>query len=302
MLTFWILFNVGVLILLALDLFVFHRQSHDVKMREAIYMSIFWITISLLFNVFLWYWQGGEYALNFLTGYIIEKALSVDNLFVFYLIFHSLHVPNHLVHRVLFWGVLGAIIMRALFIVGGVALIQNFHWILYILGAFLIFTGIKIGLGKGKKVDPQHNPLLLLLRRFVPITHDYREDHFFVRDRGKLFATPLFVALIAVETTDVIFAVDSIPAIMGITTDPLIIYTSNILAILGLRSLYFVLKNVLTLFYYLHYALAFILVFIGCKMLLSDVVQIPIFLSLGIVLGALIIAILASVKVQVGRR
>lgn len=291
----WIFFNLGILFLIFIDLFTFHRKAHTIKIHEALWASLFWITLALFFNYFIYVTRGSHDALNFFTGYIVEKSLSVDNLFVFILIFSYFKVPSHLHHKVLFWGILGAIIMRAFFILFGIALVSKFHWIFYVFGAFLLYTGFKLGFEKEKKIDPESNFLIQLFSRWIPITHEYVNDKFFVWKKSKLFATPLCVALITIETTDLIFAVDSIPAILGITFDPFIAYTSNILAILGLRSLYFVLASLIDLFRYLKYGLAAILIFIGVKMLISGWIEIPIFLSLGLILFILIITILFSI-------
>lgn len=292
---FWVIFNAVIVVLLLGDLFLFHRKSHEIKVKEALWMSAFWIGLAFLFNIFIYQTRGIDPALNFLTGYLVEKALSVDNLFVFLLIFTYFKVPKDYTHKVLFWGILGAIVMRAAFILAGIALVEQFHWILYIFGAFLIYTGIKLGLEKDKEINPEDNPIVKFARRFFPVTKDYDADNFFVVKAGKFFATPLFIVLVAIETTDVIFALDSIPAVIGITTDPFIVYTSNILAILGLRSLYFALSHLMTLFHYLHYGLAFILVFIGVKMLIAGFIDIPIFVSLSVILFALLMTILASI-------
>lgn len=291
---FWI-FNIIIAILLSLELFVFHRKSHVVKVREALWMTAFWIAIAITFNVFVYYIRGTEDALNFLTGYLVEKALSVDNLFVFFLIFSYFRVPDHLLHTVLFWGIFGAIVMRAIFILFGIALVQNFHWVIYLFGGFLVITGIKLAMEKDKEIHPESNIIIRLFQRFFPVTPHFFEDKFFIKQNGRYLATPLFLVLIAIETTDVIFAIDSIPAIIGITEDPFIVYTSNILAILGLRSLYFALSHVLTLFHYLHYGLAFILVFIGIKMLISGYITIPVTVSLGTVVSILLFSIVASI-------
>jgi tellurite resistance protein TerC len=291
---FWI-FNLIIAILLSLDLFVFHRKSHVVKVKEALWMTAFWIAIAIAFNVFVYYIRGTEDALNFLTGYLVEKALSVDNLFVFLLIFSYFRVPDHLLHKVLFWGIFGAIVMRAIFILFGIALVQNFHWVIYLFGVFLVITGIKLAMEKDKEIHPESNIIIRLFQRFFPLTPHFFEDKFFIKQNGRYLATPLFLVLIAIETTDVIFAIDSIPAIIGITNDPFIVYTSNILAILGLRSLYFALSHVLKLFHYLHYGLAFILVFIGIKMLISGYITIPVTVSLGTVVSILFFSIVASI-------
>lgn len=290
----WVLFGVVVLGLLALDLGVFHRKSHTVKMREALVWSAIWILLALIFNVFVHYARGPVPAMEFLTGYLVEKALSVDNLFIFLLIFSYFRVPREYQHKVLFWGILGALIIRAIFIVAGIALIQMFHWVIYVFGVFLIVTGIKMVTSKDEEIHPERNPVLRLFRRIMPVTEHYEKDRFFVRRDARLFATPLFVVLLMVETTDVIFAVDSIPAILGITTDPFIVYTSNVFAILGLRSIYFALAGLMQLFYYLKYGLCAILIFVGAKMLVADFHEIPVIVALGVIVGVLTISILTS--------
>jgi len=279
----WVGFNVFVLLMLALDLGVFHRNSHEVKFKEAITWSAVWIILALIFNAGIWYYFGDIKAVEFLTGYIVEKSLSVDNIFVFVLIFGSFQVPAAYQHRVLFWGVFGALIMRAIFIFAGVSLIVKFHWIIYLFGAFLILTGIKIARDKGTKINIENNSLLNLIRKYIPVTSDYHSSNFLVKLNSKWHATPLLLVLILVETTDLIFAVDSIPAILSITTDPFIVYTSNVFAIMGLRSLYFALAGSLKYFTYLHYGLALILVFVGTKMLITDFYKIDPFISLGII-------------------
>lgn len=291
----WVLFGTVVVGLLALDLGVFHRKSHAVKIREALIWSAVWISLALAFNVFVYFTRGQTAGLEFLTGYLIEEALSVDNLFVFLLIFSYFRVPAAFQHKVLFWGIAGALVMRAAFIVAGIALIEKFHWIIYLFGAFLIITGIKMISEQDKEIHPEKNPVLRLFRRMMPVTEGYEGDHFFVRRAGRLFATPLFVVLLMVETTDVIFAVDSIPAILAITRDPFIVYTSNVFAILGLRSIYFALAGLMQLFHYLNYGLCFILVFVGVKMLISDFYKIPIVIALGTIVLLLGGSILASI-------
>ena len=279
----WIGFNLFVLVMLALDLGVFHRKAHEVKFREAITWSAIWIALALLFNAGVWIYFGEIKAIEFLTGYIVEKSLSVDNIFVFVLIFTSFQVPAIYQHRVLFWGVLGALVMRIIFILAGVTLITKFHWIIYVFGVFLILTGIKIARDKGTKINIANSPVLKFIRRFIPVTTNYVESKFVVKLDNKWHATPLFLVLILVETTDLIFAVDSIPAILAITSDPFIVYTSNVFAILGLRSLYFALAGSLKYFTYLHYGLALILVFVGIKMLISDFYKLNPFVSLAII-------------------
>jgi tellurite resistance protein TerC len=283
-----------VLGMLALDLGVFHRDPHEVGVKEAMIWSGVWIALALLFNLGLYYLRGPKPALEFLTGYLIEKSLSLDNIFVFLLIFTYFRVPLRYQHRALFWGVLGALVMRAILIAFGISLIQRFHWVIYVFGAFLILTGVKMALEKDKAINPERNPALRLFRRFAPVTDDYRDGKFFVKQGGRRLATPLLIALLVIETTDLVFAVDSIPAILAITPDPFIIYTSNVFAILGLRALYFALAGVMKSFHYLHYGLSAILVFVGAKMLLADFYKIPIGAALSVVAGILIISVIAS--------
>jgi len=261
-LLFWILFNLFVLVMLVLDLGVFHRRTHVVKFREALLWSAMWIALAAMFAVIVYFWHGRGPALEFVTGYVIELSLSVDNLFVFLLIFRYFQVPTVHQHKVLFWGILGALIMRAVFILAGVGLIRQFHWIIYIFGALLVYSGIKLFRQENAEIHPEKNPLLRLFRRWIPVTKDYEEAKFFVRRPG-LYATPLFIVLLVVETTDVLFAVDSIPAILAITLDAFIVYTSNVFAILGLRSMYFALAGMMELFHYLHYGLSLVLIFVG---------------------------------------
>lgn len=306
--TFWILFNGLVLGLLALDLGVFHKNAHEVKFKEAIGWSVFWIALALLFNTALYYfWDsiapGSAYsnkdaALAFFTGYLIEKSLSIDNLFVIMLIFSYFAVPSLYQHRVLFWGIIGALIFRAIFIFAGVALIEKFAWMAVVFGGFLILTGLKMAFQKNTKIEPDKNPVVALFRRFVPVTKEFHGGKFFTRIEGdkRLWATPLFVALLMVEVTDIIFAVDSIPAILAVTREPFLVFTANVFAILGLRSLYFALAGFLTKFYYLHYGLAAILVFVGGKMLYTHFVgdKFPTEWSLGVIAGILTVSVVAS--------
>jgi len=293
-LTFWILFNLFVLVMLVLDLGVFHRRTHVVKFREALLWSAMWIALAAIFAVIVYFWHGRGSALEFVTGYVIELSLSVDNLFVFLLIFRYFQVPTVHQHKVLFWGILGALVMRAIFILAGVGLIRQFHWIIYIFGALLVYSGIKLFRQENAEIHPEKNPLLRLFRRWIPVTNDYEGAKFFVRRPG-LYATPLFIVLLVVETTDVLFAVDSIPAILAITLDAFIVYTSNVFAILGLRSMYFALAGMMELFHYLHYGLSLVLIFVGGKMLVSHYYQVPTELALGIVAGILIISVVASI-------
>ncbi len=290
----WGSFNLFVLVMLALDLFVFHRKHREIKVKEALLWSAFWIALALVFNAGIYFYQGPQPALEFLTGYLIEEALSIDNLFVFILIFSYFKVPKQYHHEVLFWGILGVLVMRAIAILGGVALIKNFHAIIYIFGAFLIFTGIKMALEKDKEIHPEKNIILKLFRKIMPVTPDFVGGKFFVIQEGRKFATPLFIVLLVVETTDLVFAVDSIPAVLAVTQDPFIVYTSNVFAILGLRSLYFALAGTIHLFHYLHYGLSGILVFIGGKMLASDIFPIPIGLSLSFIAVVLVGSVAAS--------
>ncbi|MFB3785919.1 MAG: TerC family protein [bacterium] len=290
----WTGFNAFVLAMLALDLGIFHRQAHTVSFQEAIAWSIVWVALALLFNLGIYFWSGPQRAVEFLTGYLIEKSLSVDNIFVFLMIFTYFRVPGQYQHKVLFWGILGALVMRAVFIFAGVALIKQLHWIIYVFGAFLVYTGVKMVSEHGKEIHPERNPVLRMFRRFMPVTADYVEDRFFVVKDGVRHATPLFIVLLVVETTDVIFAVDSIPAILAITLDTFIVYSSNVFAILGLRALYFALAGLIRLFQYLHYGLSGILIFVGTKMLISDYYKIPIGISLGIVAGFIVLSVLAS--------
>jgi tellurite resistance protein TerC len=296
----WIGFNLFVLAMLALDLGVFHREAHEVSTREAAGWSIFWILLALTFNAGLAYFRGSQAGLEFLTGYLIEKALSVDNIFVFVLIFSYFQVPARYQHRVLFWGILGALLMRGAMIAAGAYLIYQFHWIIYVFGAFLVFTGIRMATQTEHAIEPESNPVIRLVRRFIPVTNVYHGQKFFVQEpsgpgnRLRRVATPLFVVLVLVETTDLIFAVDSIPAIFAVTQDPFLVYTSNVFAILGLRALYFLLAGVITKFHFLKLGLSVVLIFVGAKMLLTDIYKVPIVLSLGIIATILAVSIIAS--------
>jgi len=290
----WGIFFALVFGMLALDLGVFHRREHRVELREAVFWSIFWTILALVFNAWV-YWRGGpQPGLEFLTGYIIERSLSFDNIFVFIVIFNYFAVPAEYQHRVLFWGILGALISRGIFIGMGTALLSRFEWLILVFGAFLVYTGIKILLQKETEVHPEKNPVVRLFQRFVPLTNRYHGKRFFIREGGRLLATPLMLVLVVVEATDVVFAVDSIPAVFGVTRDPFIVFTSNICAILGLRALYFLLAGLMHKFQYLGVGLGLVLVFIGAKMLLHDWVPIPTEWSLGIVMAILTIAIVVS--------
>ncbi|HEX8505949.1 MAG TPA: TerC family protein [Hymenobacter sp.] len=293
---FWLVFNAFVIGLLLLDLLVFNRKAHEIKLREALGWSVFWVALSLCFNVVVYRTMGREAGLQWLTGYLVEKALSVDNLFVFLLIFNYFKVPGQYQHRILFWGVLGALVLRAVFILVGGALLAKFHFLIYLLGAFLVYTGIRMGLSAGEpEIDPENNPVVRFLSRHLPITRQLDGGKFFIKKDGLRFATPLFVVLVMVETTDVVFAADSIPAILAITRDTFVVFTSNVFALLGLRAMYFALASMMRLFHYLHYGLSLILVFIGTKILLENVFPIPMPWALGVVGGLLLLSIVASV-------
>ena len=291
----WVGFNIFVLAMLALDLGVFHRKAHALSLKEASIWSVVWITLAMVFNAGLYLFAGPEPALQFFTGYLIEKSLSVDNIFIFVLLFTFFKVPAAYQHRVLYWGILGALIMRGTLIAVGVALIESFHWIIYLFGAFLIFTGIRMGFHKEIEVHPENDLLLKFIRRFVPVTENYEHDRFFVRRAGQVMVTPLLLVLLVIDTTDLIFAVDSIPAIFAVSRDPFIVYTSNVFAILGLRSLYFVFANVMGKFYYLKLALAVVLSYVGVKMMLTDIYHIPTALSLAVIAVVLAVAVVASI-------
>jgi tellurite resistance protein TerC len=290
----WLGFVGFVLAMLALDLGIFHRKAHAVTLREATGWSVVWISLALLFNAGIYHWFGPQRGLEFLTGYLIEKALAVDNIFVFYAIFAYFAVPAAYQHRVLFWGILGALVMRAIFIFVGAALIREFHWIMYVFGAILIVTAVKLLLLKDEGLDAEKNPIYRLLRRLIPSVPEYHGSRFTIVKAGKRYATPLLMVLLLIEWTDLVFAVDSIPAIFAVTSDPFIVFTSNIFAILGLRSLFFLLAGVLGKFYLLKPSLAFVLAFVGAKMLLVDVYKIPIGVSLGVIAALIAVGILGS--------
>ena len=297
MLLFWILFNLFALGMLVIDLRVFHRPGHFVRFREALGWSAMYVALAGAFALLLLYWQGHQASLEFVTGYVLELSLSVDNLFVFLLIFNYFAVPEEQQHRVLFWGIMGALILRGAFIGAGVELIARFHWLLYGFGALLVYSGIRLFLTGDRKVQPEKNPVVKVARRFMPVTREYSDGKFFVRnaaENGRRYATPLLIVLLVIETTDVLFAVDSIPAILAITLKAFIVYTSNVFAILGLRSLYFAVAGLMKIFRFLHYGLAIILVFVGVKMVLQDHVEIPIAITLATVGAVLLISVGAS--------
>jgi tellurite resistance protein TerC len=291
----WIAFNLFVLLLLALDLGVFHRRARVVSLREAAGWSVFWVALSLLFNLGILFWYGRAPTLEFFGGYLIEKSLSVDNVFVFVLLFQAFAVEPRYQHRVLMWGILGALVMRGIMIGAGVALIHRFEWILYLFGAFLVFAGARMMFRKEKEVHPERSPVLRWVRKIIPVTKAFEGQHLFVREAGHLIATPLFLALLVIEAADLAFAVDSIPAVFGVTRDPFIVYTSNVFAILGLRAFYFLLAGVLPYFRYLGQGLSVVLMFIGAKMLAAHLLEISTPLTLAVVAGILIVAVAASI-------
>ncbi|MGE0171705.1 MAG: TerC family protein [Oligoflexales bacterium] len=291
----WIGFHVFLIIALVIDLGVFHKDAHEIKFREALGWSAVWLSMALVFNLGIFYFRGKEPALEFLMGYVIEWSLSVDNLFVFLTIFSAFAVPLKLQHKVLFWGILGALVMRATFIFAGITLLKHFHWLMYVFGGFLLITGIKLVFSEEKEQDPKNHWLVRFAKKRLPFTDSYQNSKFFVRENSRLLATPLFLVLLIVEATDLVFAADSIPAILAITKDSFIVYTSNVFAILGLRSLYFALAGMMSLFHYLRYGLAGVLVFVGIKLCVSEFYEIPIFLSLGVIITFLGGAILLSV-------
>lgn len=290
----WLGFVAFVIAMLAVDLGLFHRKAHVVTTREALAWSSVWIGLALLFNLGVWKWFGAQRGLEFLTGYLIEKSLSIDNIFVFVVIFAALRVPSLYQHRVLFWGILSALVLRAGMIFGGTALLARFHWLIYVFGAFLVFTGVKLFAQRGQEVSPKDGAVLRLAKRLIPSTERYDGDRFFTLEGGRRVATPLFMALLLVEATDVVFAVDSIPAIFAVTQDPFIVFTSNIFAILGLRSLFFLLSGVVDKFRYLKVGLAVVLVFVGVKMAMVDLYKIPPLASLSVISSVLLVSVLAS--------
>jgi len=293
---FWIGFNIFIVAMLLLDLKVFHRDVREVRMKEAIGWSVFWFALAMAFAAGVFFVFGSQKGLEFVTGYLIEESLSVDNLFVFLLVFRYFAVKPELQHKVLFWGILGALVMRLAFILAGVALLERFHWLIYVFGGVLIVSGIRLWVEKDKDVEPEKNPVVQLFRRFVPVLRSYRGEKFFVRKGGRLWATPLLVVLVFVETTDLIFAIDSIPAVLAISTDPFIVYTSNAFAILGLRALYFALSGIMHTFHYLHYGLSATLVFVGSKMVATQWVHLPTWVSLVVIALVLGVSIWASIR------
>jgi tellurite resistance protein TerC len=298
LLYFWILFNLFAVGMLVLDLLVFHRSGRVVRSREALAWSAMWIGLAVAFAGVVFFWQGRQVALEFVTGYVLELSLSVDNLFLFLVIFRYFSVPEQHQRSVLFWGVLGALLMRGFFILTGVGLIHRFHWILYLLGALLIYSGIRLGFAGEHQIDPATNPAVKVLRRWMPVTDDYQGDRFFVRGwKGNpgLYATPLLVVLAVIETTDVLFAVDSIPAVLAVTLNAFIVYTSNVFAILGLRSMYFAVSGLMKVFRFLHYGLALVLILVGLKMITVDYFAVPTLVTLGVVAGLLLGSIAASI-------
>lgn len=290
----WIGFCAFVLVMLALDLGIFHRKPREVSLKEALAWSAVWIGLALIFNTCIYYWHGGEKALQFLTGYLVELSLSIDNLFVFLLVFGYFKVPPEHRHKPLFWGILGALVMRAVFIAAGVTLIAKFHWIIYLFGVLLVASGIKMMWQRDKEVHPERNPVLRLLRRFMDVAPTYEGGRFFVKQDGRILASPLFVVLLILESTDLVFAVDSVPAVLAITPDPFVVFTSNAFAILGLRSMFFALEGVMRRFHYLHFGLAAVLVFVGAKMLLTGFYKTPTWVSLLVIVGLLSVSIVAS--------
>jgi tellurite resistance protein TerC len=297
---FWIGFHAFIFLMLAIDLGVFHKKTHKVPVKEAIIWSSVWITLAMLFNVFIYLDSdfGETKALEFLTGYVIEYSLSIDNIFVFILIFSYFSVNDQYQHKILFWGILGALVMRAIFIFAGVALITRFHWIIYIFGGFLVFTGIRMLFQQETGVDPEKNAVVRFFRKFLPVSDSMHGDSFFIKKKSRLYATPLFLVLLIIESSDLIFAVDSIPAVLAISKDSFIVYTSNIFAILGLRSLYFAIAGIMGLFRFLKIGLAFVLTFVGLKMCFSEILEVPILFSLIIIISILLVSILASVLIK----
>jgi tellurite resistance protein TerC len=291
----WAGFIVFIIGMLLLDMKVLQKRDHDIQVKEALLWTLFWVVLSLLFNMGVYIFMGVDYALEFLTGYLIEKSLSVDNIFVFILVFTYFGIPSKYQHKILFWGILGAIVMRATFILAGVTIIEKLHWAIYVFGVFLVVIGIKMAFEKEKDIHPEKNPVLRLFKKVFPVTDEKVNGRFFVKRAGKILATPMFVVLLVIETTDIVFAIDSIPAILSITLHPFIVFTSNIFAILGLRALYFAISGVMKLFAYLNYGLSLILIFVGVKMLIVDFYKIPVVAALAVVGGILTVSIVLSI-------
>ncbi len=294
----WIAFTAAVILMLAVDLLVFHRQAHEVRVKEAAIWSVVWIAAGVLFGLFVWWERGGQAGLEYYTGYLIEKSLSLDNVFVWMVIFAYFAVQPRYQHRVLFWGVLGAIVLRGVFIAAGVSLLEAFHWVVYVFGAILIVTGLRLAVRGEERIEPERNPLLRLVRRLVPMTETYAGQAFFVRRAGRLMATPMLAVLVVVETSDVMFALDSVPAVLAITREPFIVWTSNVAAILGLRALYFLISGMLSQFRYLHYGLAVVLMYVGVKMTISEFYKVPTPISLAVIAFIVGIAIAASIAAE----
>jgi len=291
----WLGFGAIILVMFVIDLGLFSRKSHEIKFREALTWTLVWVSLALAFNVWIYFEMGSQKALEFFTGYLIEQSLSVDNLFVFIMIFSYFHITKTHQPKILKWGIIGALVMRAIFIMTGIELIERFHWIIYVFGGILVVTGFKMAFGGDDHIEPEKNFLVRLVRRFMPITKRIRDDRFFIKKGGITAATPLFLTLVMVESSDLIFAVDSIPAVLAVSRDPFIVYTSNVFAIMGLRSLYYLLSNVMEMFVYLKLGVSIILVYVGVKMLLVDIYHIPIIFSLGTIIGVLAISILTSI-------
>jgi len=290
----WGGFVLFIVLMLALDLGVFHKENHEIKLKEALMWTMFWVSLALIFNIGIYHFMGSEKALQFLTGYLIEESLSIDNVFVFMLIFSYFKVPPKYQHKILFWGILGAMLMRITFILSGILLIEKFHWIIFVFGGFLVITGIRLAFQDEISIKPDSNPVIRLFKRFFRITDTYHKDKFFIRENGVLLATPMMIVLIFIEVSDLIFAVDSIPAILAITSDPFIVFTSNVFAILGLRSLFFAISAISKYFIYLKYGLAAILTYVGTKMLVSDYYKIDPLYSLLVILAILSLSIFTS--------
>jgi tellurite resistance protein TerC len=295
--TLWLAFGGIMAIMFAIDMGIFNRKSHEIRFREAFCWTVIWVLLAIAFNIWIYFDMGPTKALEFFTAYLIEESLSVDNLFVFIMIFSYFHISRTHQPKILKWGIIGALIMRAAFIFAGIGLIERFHWMIYIFGVILVVTGLKMAFGKEDTIEPEKNLLVRIVRRFMPITRRIRGDRFFIRKQGITAATPLFLTLLVIESSDLIFAIDSIPAVISVTRDPFIVYTSNVFAIMGLRSLYYLLANVMEMFVYLKLGISFILAFVGVKMLLVDIWHIPIHFSLGVIVGALAIAIMTSVTI-----